>query len=901
MSYSVKIKIGFIAISLFTLIGSQTIAATPNILFIIGDDMGVDAIKGFDIGMRHAQTPNLDQLRSFGVTFTNVWATPVCAPTRASLITGKYGLNNGVNTIPGWLSTEHKSIFKEIDEQSNGQYNNCLIGKWHLARQSDYNHPFEHGVNDFMGLINAGVEDYYKWYKYEDGKTDTCYSYTTQYFTDYAIDWIKQQDKPWFMWLAHVSPHAPFHIPPQGTFSIKNTDNNKRKYKAMIESLDYEIGRLLDSIPDHILENTIIIFLGDNGSPGSFLSGFPDNRGKQTIYQGGINVPLIISGKGVSRVNEVENALINVSDFYVTLSQIVNPDAFPSNKYFDSYSFKHLLNGTAGSNRTYNYMELGANSNVPNNQYTARNEQFKLLDMGNGTLEFYDLKTDTFEIYNLLKGTLSLQEAEAKENLFNLMVDIRGEVPYIKPPTVSPRGRAGKYPIVHTGVSSFYGTDAEIIAPEQTDNLYWQDAGRVQNFPSYTDNGDNTITDNVTGLIWQKDMGEKISYFEAVEKANGLTLGGYDDWRIPSIKELYSIILFNGRVMGATAVTPFIDTNYFIQPFGDVDAGERSIDAQVWSSTQYTGLTMNADTTIFGVNFIDGRIKGYPKYKTKTGEANIMYFRMVRGNIDYGNNLFANNGDGTVTDSATLRMWQKADDGTVRDWLSSIQYCEDLELAGYDDWHLPNAKELQSLVDYRRSPSATNSAAIDTVFRVSEITDPDGNAGHYPYYWATTTHLDGPNPFSAAVYVAFGKALGKMNENLMDVHGAGAQRSDPKTGLASDYPKYHGPQGDVQMVYNHCRCVRVLKNQSINIGDTRLSKVTFFPNPARDRIIINWSGSEQTPVKVNIYTITGELVFSNLYTHYDNEINVSNLSSGMYLIVLLSELSKPIKQKFIKL
>ena len=91
----------------------------PNILFIIGDDMGVDALNGFDIGTHLPSTPNLDELRASGVTFTNVWSAPVCSATRASLLTGKYGVNNGVNTIPGVLSTEHKSIFKELQEQSN--------------------------------------------------------------------------------------------------------------------------------------------------------------------------------------------------------------------------------------------------------------------------------------------------------------------------------------------------------------------------------------------------------------------------------------------------------------------------------------------------------------------------------------------------------------------------------------------------------------------------------------------------------------------------------------------------------------------------------------------------------------------------------------------------------------
>ena len=324
--------------------------------------------------------------------------------------------------------------------------------------------------------------------------------------------------------------------------------------------------------------------------------------------------------------------------------------------------------------------------------------------------------------------------------------------------------------------------------------FYGQDAQYSGNQPSYTDNGNGTITDNVTGLIWQQDMGEKISFEQAFIKADSLSLADYTDWRVPTIKELYSLILFTGQVSGANSIKKFIDTTYFNQPLGNTAIGEREIDAQTWSSTQYTGLTMGGDSTVFGVNFIDGRIKGYPKYKPATGAANKMYFRMVRGNIEYGINSFVENGDSTVSDLATGLMWQQTDDGIARDWQEALFYAEVSELAGYDDWRLPNAKELQSIVDYTRSPQTTNSPAIDPVFETTEINDPDGNPGHYPFFWTGTSHLDGVNPYANAVYIAFGEGLGKMNGILMDVHGAGCQRSDPKSGNINNYPQFWGPR-----------------------------------------------------------------------------------------------------------
>lgn len=398
---------------------------TPNILFIIGDDMGVDALSTYNIGNLNANTPNLDALGNSGIKFTNVWAAPVCSATRASLITGKYGIHNGVNTVPGQLSTSHKSIFKEIKTQSNDLYKTCVIGKWHLARRNNYNHPFEHGVDDFMGVFNAGVKDYYQWEKYENSKVETCNTYATQYFTDYAIDWIKKQDQPWFMWLAHVAPHAPFQKPPNGTYNTENVNTNTGKYRAMIESLDYEIGRLLKNIPKKTLKNTVIVFLGDNGTPGRMVSGFPLRKGKGTVYQGGINVPLLISGKGVRRKNTEEDALINISDFYATFSQMVNPNVFPNNIYSDGISFKHLLNNSNAKERTYNFMSLGVNRRIKTTAYTVRNAQYKLIDNGE-SYEFYDLVADPFELKNLAEGDLNITQQQAKTELTSTLIEIRG-------------------------------------------------------------------------------------------------------------------------------------------------------------------------------------------------------------------------------------------------------------------------------------------------------------------------------------------------------------------------------------------------------------------------------------------------------------------------------------------
>lgn len=363
------------------------------------------------------------------------------------------------------------------------------------------------------------------------------------------------------------------------------------------------------------------------------------------------------------------------------------------------------------------------------------------------------------------------------------------------------------YKIVDTGLAKLFTSTKQVASLVPGDPFYGQD-GNYNGFqPSYTDNSDGTVTDNVTGLMWQKTMDAKMTYTEAVSYANKSRLGGYDDWRIPNIKELFSLILFTGESGGEVAKVLYIDTHYFDQPIGDTSIGEREIDAQVWSSTQYVSTTMHGDKTVFGVNFIDGRIKGYAMVIPRTKKDNKGYFRLVRGNERYRENIFVNNGDGTISDLATGLMWQMSDDGDTKDWQEALEYTEKLELAGYSDWRLPNIKELQSIVDYSKSVKTTGTPAINNLFVLSKIIDPVGNT-NYGYYWSGTTHQDGNNIADSASYVAFGEAQGKMFGELLDVHGCGAVRSDPKSGKSTDYPQYFGPQGDVRYVYNYVLAVR---------------------------------------------------------------------------------------------
>jgi hypothetical protein len=385
--------------------------------------------------------------------------------------------------------------------------------------------------------------------------------------------------------------------------------------------------------------------------------------------------------------------------------------------------------------------------------------------------------------------------------------------------------------VVDTGQEQCYGATSQISCPSSGSFFYGQDAQHVGNRPDYTISSDGlTVYDNVTGLTWTRspdldgdgdiDVDDKLSFSEAQtyadETLNPERFGGYSDWRLPSMKELYSLMDFRGRdpdPMSSSADSPFIDTDYFDFAYGDVSGGERIIDAQFWSSNVYVGTVFGDQQATFGLNLADGRIKGYP---SGTGgplvKVNYVYF--VRGNTDYGINDFSDNGDGTVSDRATGLMWSKSDggeeDGAGKSWEEALAWVEQKNsdnYLGHSDWRLPNAKELQSIVDYSRAPDATGSAAIDPVFDITQITNEGGEAD-YPAFWTSTTHVRGNGSGSNAVYVCFGRCMGYMHGTWMDVHGAGAQRSDPKEGDLADWPSGHGPQGDAIRILNFVRLVR---------------------------------------------------------------------------------------------
>jgi arylsulfatase B len=396
----------------------------PNILLIIADDLGRDAIRGYSEGSIKPNTPNIDGIRTKGLTFNNFWANPVCSPTRACILTGKYGYRTNVKGASDVLSQSETSLQKYINDNSSNKYATAIVGKWHLAGTNNSFNPETMGIDYYSGIIRGTVADYYNWTLTEDGSAKTQSSYATEALTTTSINWINQQTKPWFMWLAYNAPHTPFHVPPSNMHSqgalpaYTNGMNATPYYMAAIEAMDFQIGRLLSSIPSEQRDNTIIIFLGDNGTVNQVAqSPYASNKVKSTLYQGGVNVPLFISGKGVTRTG-AENNLVNVTDLFSTIAEIAG---VKSTEIHDSKSFKTLF-ANSDTIRNYQYSEIKDDTN---DMWAISNGKYKLIVNANGTKQLYHLTNDAYESTNLLNGNLTSEQSAEMTALESELLVIR--------------------------------------------------------------------------------------------------------------------------------------------------------------------------------------------------------------------------------------------------------------------------------------------------------------------------------------------------------------------------------------------------------------------------------------------------------------------------------------------
>ncbi len=397
-------------------------ATKPNIVLVIADDMGKDATPNFSEGSIKPNMPTLQSLMDSGITFDNLWSYPVCTPTRASILTGKYGVNTGILEVGDLISTSETSLQSYINSNTNNDYATAIIGKWHLSNNAA--DPITMGIDYFAGIVNGGVADYFDWNFNENGIPSNSTTYTTTKFTNTAIDWVADQTKPWFLWLAFNAPHTPFHLAPTNLHSQGNLPTDAASinanpipyYMSAIEAMDAELGRFLGSLSSEERANTVIIFIGDNGTPGKVAQNpYSRLKVKGSLYQGGVNVPMIVSGSNVNRLGEREDALIHTTDLFATIASVTGVTV---SEIYNSKSFYPLFTAAANEDRSYVYTEIL-------DGFAIRNAMYKLMKYDNGAEEFYNLVMDPYEQSNLIGTTLSAEAANEKANLISEAMAIR--------------------------------------------------------------------------------------------------------------------------------------------------------------------------------------------------------------------------------------------------------------------------------------------------------------------------------------------------------------------------------------------------------------------------------------------------------------------------------------------
>jgi arylsulfatase B len=428
----------------------------PNVLLVIADDYGAEASTLYPAiagDQGQVSVPNIEALAENGLVFDNAWASPVCSPTRGTIISGQYGYRTGVTTVGNVLPTSTVTLFDRLTQESPG-YEQAFFGKYHVGGGSIdpragvvypgvpqiLQHARDIGLTNFRGILGGAIVDYFDWVTYDiAGPQLNNTTYATTALTDYAIDYIHHHEsarpsEPWFLYQAYNAPHAanggnsPYQVPPPELHSVDLSavgnpvtgayDTNIPIYQADIQALDTELGRLLATVD---LEKTTVIFVGDNGVPPPVKdthTGLRDAKG--SVYEGGVRVPLIVAGAGVTRRGR-EDDLFVTTDLYATILELTGVSVPQVN---NSYSLKPLLNDeTATNGRTHSFTETSTGTN--SRRYALKDKRFKLVN-NLGTWELFDLVADPKEATSLYTSPAhAAVRASLQAELAKLKVDAR--------------------------------------------------------------------------------------------------------------------------------------------------------------------------------------------------------------------------------------------------------------------------------------------------------------------------------------------------------------------------------------------------------------------------------------------------------------------------------------------
>ena len=401
--------------STITSTNNHTVAALHNILLLIVDDWAIDSSPvdnntTLNPGTSYAPMPNLETLAARGLRFTNAYAQPVCSPTRATILTGRYAFRHTVGWPTGATLPAIELTLPEIFTAESSSYDLATFGKWHLGGGSTG--PLDlGGWTEFAGILGGGVSNYTDWSKTVNGvTTNNVTTYTTTDQVDDAVSFISgQTTDPWFVWIGFNAPHTPFHNPPTTptlledypeyaeTDGVVTGTDRRGAYEASLQALDTEIGRLLNSVD---LNTTNIIIIGDNGTPGAVAQApFDSSHAKGTLYDGGIHVPLIMAGPDIP-LTGTSHKLVHCVDLFATILDLAGIDigtATSSVDTIDSQSIVPIFNGQDGATRYIVSEAFGGNVDgrtIISSDYP----DYKLIIFGDPTTAS---DVSTYELYKL--------------------------------------------------------------------------------------------------------------------------------------------------------------------------------------------------------------------------------------------------------------------------------------------------------------------------------------------------------------------------------------------------------------------------------------------------------------------------------------------------------------------
>ena len=456
--------------------------AANNVLLIIADDFGADSQSLYNTTAgATAPTPNINALAASGVRFTSAYACPVCSPTRACMLTGRLGFRTGVGEVASAtnsLTAGELTLPEVITRNSSLGIQSASFGKWHLsdgtpAAVKDFPNTIG-GWPYYAGSTAGALSSYTSWLKTTNGTNANTTTYATTDLVNDAVAWISARNaanQRWLAWVAFNAPHTPFHIPPTNLHSYgASPATNILKYRAAVEAMDKEIGRLLLSVN---AATTDVIFIGDNGTPGQVIQApYNSSHAKDTLYEGGVRVPLIISGPSVVSGGRTDSSLVHVVDLFSTLLEMAGVP-LPADVTLDSKSLKPILANQGDASRQRLYIDQFDQSVATTGGRVLRDDRYKLIRFNTGSDEFYDLLTDAAEASNLLAGGITAMIATHQARYYRLRFNLGGYSNAITPAASVHRIDANGFSLIVPEISSasqtlWRSTDLDFWAPVST-------------------------------------------------------------------------------------------------------------------------------------------------------------------------------------------------------------------------------------------------------------------------------------------------------------------------------------------------------------------------------------------------------------------------------------------------